>query len=95
MGPKIAILLNLSLEKNLYHYFEAKLYGKSNGDSLKPLERCIDPETDLNCLMPNIWPKIENLQFEQGKKLNHHFGAKFFDKSNGDSPVARKRCVLT
>ena len=41
--------------------------------------------------------KNRHLRFELGKKLDHHFGAKFYDKSNDDtdSPVARKRCVLT
>ena len=37
----------------------------------------------------------ENLQFELGKKLDHHFGARFCDKSNGDNPVARRQYVLT
>ena len=39
--------------------------------------------------------KIENLLFQLGKTLEHYVGAKFCRKSNGDSPVARKRCVLT
>ena len=42
-----------------------------------------------------MWPKIENLQLKYVKKLDHYFGTKFYGKSNGDSPVARKRCVLT
>ena len=40
-------------------------------------------------------PKIENLQYKFVKKLDHYFGTKFYGKSNGDSPVARKQCVLT
>ena len=46
---------------------------------------------DLNCLI--CGKEIENLQL--GKKLDHYIVAKFYGKSNGDSPVARKRCVLT
>ena len=42
-----------------------------------------------------MWPKIENLQFKFVKKSDHYFATKFYGKSNGDSPVARKRCVLT
>ena len=42
-----------------------------------------------------MWPKIENLQFKLVKKSDYYFGAKFYAKSNGESPVARKRCVWT
>ena len=38
---------------------------------------------DLNYLIP-IRQKIENLQLELGKKLDHYFGAKFYGKSNSD-----------
>ena len=45
--------------------------------------------------LPSMWPKNENLQFKLGMKLDRYFGAKFYGKSNGNSPVARKRCFLT
>ena len=35
--------------------------------------------------LPNMWPKIYNLQFKSIKKLYHYFGAKFYGKSNGES----------
>ena len=47
-------------------------------------------------LLPNMWPKIEDLLLKLKMKLDHYSRAKFYRKSNGDSPhVARKRCVLT
>ena len=36
---------------------------------------------------PDMWPKIKNLQFEFGKKLDHYFGAKFYEKSNDENGV--------
>ena len=47
--------------------------------------------------LPNMWPKIENLQFKfvKIKKSDYYFGAKFYGKSNSESPVARKQCVWT
>ena len=46
-------------------------------------------------LVVRLWPKIENLLLKLRKKLDHYSRAKFYGKSNGDSPVARKRYVLT
>ena len=40
--------------------------------------------------LPNMWPKIENLQFKFVKLLDHYFGTKFYGKLNNDSPEARK-----
>ena len=42
-----------------------------------------------------MWPQIKNLQFKFVKKSDYYFGAKFYKKLNGESPVARKLCVST
>ena len=80
---------NFSLEK-LDHHLVAKIHGKSNDNILE--KQCLDPEMDLDCLK---WAK--NLKFTSyaWKEVKPLFQAKFYGKSNGDSLVARKRCVLT
>ena len=43
------------VRRKSYHYFQAKFRGKSKGDSLDALKRCLDPEMANNDL---IWAKI-------------------------------------
>ena len=52
MGHKLKYLnwsqkfknLKFELRENLDHYFKVKFCGKSNGDSVDTLKRCLDPE---------------------------------------------------
>ena len=72
------------------HHFKAKFNGKSNGDGLDALKRCLNPKMYHRGLIGV--KKSKNLKFELGEELNHHSKVKFYGKSNGDSLESLKRC---
>ena len=45
MGPEIEYLKS-ELGEKLDHQIKVKLHGKSNGDGLDAVKRCLDPEMD-------------------------------------------------
>ena len=61
-----------------------------HGDSFDALKQCFNSKMDLIKALSGS--KIENLQFELGEKLGHHYMVKFYGKSNGDSLDALKQC---
>ena len=61
VGAKKSKDLKFELGEKLDHYSWVKFRGESNGDSLDPLKRCLDPEMANNGLM---WAKNrKNLNF--------------------------------
>ena len=54
VGAKKSKDLKFELGEKLDHYSWVKFRGESNGDSLVPLKRCLDPEMANNGL---IWAK--------------------------------------
>ena len=57
--------LNFDLGEKLYHSCTVKFHGKSNGDSLESVRRCLDPEMGHRSLV--YGQKSINSKFWQGK----------------------------
>ena len=79
---------NFELEEKLDQHFWVKFDGKSNGNSLKALNRYFDPLIGPN--RPLIGQKIEILNFELEEKLYQHFKVKFDGEFDGNSFEALK-----
>ena len=67
MGPMIENS-KFELGEKLNHQIKVKLHGKSNGDSLDAVRRCLDPKIAHRGL---IGAKIKDLKSELGEKLDH------------------------